>query len=156
MKIGQHVSAMQFLLPDEYVKTLSILQSSAPESPLEDVYAVIREDFGQEPSEIFETFSDKVEGCASLAQVHAATLKNDGSENSGKKVAVKVQHKRVLETAHRDVFMMELGIDIVSRVFPEFKLAWLVRVTKENLFRELDFRLEDKNTKKAQELYKYP
>jgi len=123
---------------------------------LEDVYAVIREDFGKEPSEIFETFSDKVEGCASLAQVHAATLKNDGSENSGKKVAVKVQHKRVLETAHRDVFMMKLGIDIVSLVFPEFKLAWLVRVTESNLFKELDFRLEDKNTKKAQELYKYP
>ena len=151
VKIGQHVSAMQFLLPDEYVSTLSVLQSSAPESPLEDVYSVIREDFGKEPNEIFDNFSEKIEGCASLAQVHSAYLKE-----SGKKVAVKVQHKRVLETAHRDVYMMELGVDIASIIFPEFKLKWLVKVTKDNLFKELDFRVEDKNTKKAQQLYNYP
>jgi len=150
VKIGQHVSAMQFLLPDEYVSTLSCLQSSAPESPIEDVYEVIRQDLGKEPQEIFAEFSDKVEGCASLAQVHRARLK------TGEVVAVKVQHKRVLETAHRDVTMMEIGIEFASLAFPEFKLKWLARVTKANLFKELDFRHEEENTKKAQELYKYP
>ena len=48
IKVGQHLGSMWYLLPPEYTTTLQVLHSKAPESPLEDVYAVIREDLKAE------------------------------------------------------------------------------------------------------------
>lgn len=45
IKVGQHIAALEYLLPLEYVQTMKILHSHAPTNSLEDVYQVIREDF---------------------------------------------------------------------------------------------------------------
>ena len=149
VKIGQHVGAMDFLLPKEYVQTLKTLFMNAPVSNLSDVETVIKEDLGNSIDELFSEFEKTPLGSASLAQCHKARLRS-----TGQIVAVKVQHKRVLQSAHKDVKIMELGIEIADKIFPEFKLKWLPKLTKENLFRELDFRVEYENTIKAQRLYK--
>lgn len=44
MKVGQHIGALEYLLPPPYIETLSILHSQAPFSSLDDVYKVIRQD----------------------------------------------------------------------------------------------------------------
>jgi hypothetical protein len=44
VKVGQHVAALDYLLPSEYVDTMKPLRSNAPEMPIEDVKKVIRED----------------------------------------------------------------------------------------------------------------
>ena len=140
---------MDFLLPKEYVQTLKTLFMNAPVSNLSDVETVIKEDLGNSIDELFSEFEKTPLGSASLAQCHKARLRS-----TGQIVAVKVQHKRVLQSAHKDVKIMELGIEIADKIFPEFKLKWLPKLTKENLFRELDFRVEYENTIKAQRLYK--
>lgn len=48
IKVGQHVGALDYLLPDEYVSTLKVLHHRAPEMNLKDVYEVIREDLQRE------------------------------------------------------------------------------------------------------------
>lgn len=50
IKVGQHIAALDYLLPKEYVQTMKILHSHAPANKLEDVYKVIREDLKQEVS----------------------------------------------------------------------------------------------------------
>lgn len=46
--MGQHLGALEYLLPQEYVNTLKVLHNQAPESSLEDVFLVIKEDLHAE------------------------------------------------------------------------------------------------------------
>lgn len=44
IKVGQHLSSLDYLIPGEYTSCLKELLSRAPISPLEEVFAVIEED----------------------------------------------------------------------------------------------------------------
>lgn len=44
IKVGQHIGALDYLLPPEYVQTMRILHSNAPKNSVEDLYKVIRQD----------------------------------------------------------------------------------------------------------------
>lgn len=100
---------------------------------------------------MFVSFDPEPLGVASLAQVHRATLKN------GEEVAVKVQHDYVRGNAKVDIVTMDYCVKIMSWIFPDFRLQWLVEESKKNLPVELDFMHEGKNTEKvAQKLiYKF-
>lgn len=50
IKVGQHLAALEYLLPTEYVETMRILHSHAPVNKIEEVYKVIREDFKKDVS----------------------------------------------------------------------------------------------------------
>ncbi|GMS80290.1 hypothetical protein PENTCL1PPCAC_2465, partial [Pristionchus entomophagus] len=143
VKVGQHVAALEYLLPKEYTKTLSVLQNKAPESAFEDVRIVVEEDLDQKIEEIFSEFAVIPVGAASLAQVHVARLRE-----SGEKVAVKVQHRRVKKNAKTDINTMQLMVKITDFIFPDFKLQWLVDEVKKNLPLELDFLHEASNAEK--------
>ncbi|CAB0038601.1 unnamed protein product [Trichogramma brassicae] len=147
IKVGQHIGALDYLLPKEYVKKMKVLHSSAPQSNFDDVLTVLKEDFKADPYEIFESIDKNPLGTASLAQVHKATLK-DGSQ-----VAVKVQHRSVKSNSYVDIKTMSALVKITSWVFPDFKFDWLVDETKKNIPRELDFTREGKNAEKLKSLF---
>ncbi|KAL6256347.1 hypothetical protein P5V15_012464 [Pogonomyrmex californicus] len=147
IKVGQHVGAMDYLLPQEYVYTMRVLHSKAPQSSFNDVLTVIREDFKKDPYEIFQSIDPEPIGTASLAQVHRAVLKN------GDMVAVKVQHRSVKSNSYVDIKTMSALVSITSLIFPDFKFDWLVKVTKRNIPQELDFMLEGKNAEKVGKLF---
>ena len=69
MQVGQHIGALDYLLPEEYVETMRVLHHDAPSMPLADIYGVLREELGREPEELFATFDEEPLGTASLAQV---------------------------------------------------------------------------------------
>lgn len=50
VKVGQHIGALEYLLPIEYVDTMKILHSKAPSNTLEEIYKVIRQDLRREVS----------------------------------------------------------------------------------------------------------
>ena len=50
VKVGQHIGALDYLLPEEYVNTMKVLHNRSPQMPLEDIYSVLREELGQEVS----------------------------------------------------------------------------------------------------------
>lgn len=50
VKVGQHIAALDYLLPSEYVQTMKVLHSHAPPNSLDDVYKVIREDLKKDVS----------------------------------------------------------------------------------------------------------
>lgn len=50
IKVGQHLGALDYLLPEEYTTTLKVLHSKAPESTMEEIQQVVREDLGKEVS----------------------------------------------------------------------------------------------------------
>ncbi|XP_050445118.1 aarF domain-containing kinase 1 [Cataglyphis hispanica] len=147
IKVGQHVGALDYLLPQEYVRTLRVLHSSAPQSSFKDVLTVIKEDFKKDPYQIFQSIDPEPLGTASLAQVHRAVLRD------GDVVAVKVQHRAVKSNSYVDIKTMSALVKITSLVFPDFKFDWLVDETKRNIPQELDFTREGKNAEKVQKLF---
>ena len=146
--MGQHISTLKGIIPKEYCSTLQILQCEAPEMKLDDVYTVLKEDFGKDPKEIFEEFEEKPLGAASLAQVHKAKLKETGDI-----VAVKVQHINVKKHANIDIQTMDFLVKKVYKYFPTFEFMWLADEMKKNLPQELDFLVEGRNAEKASNLF---
>ena len=47
IKVGQHVGALQYLLPREYVQTFKVFHSEAPSTPLPRMKQVIEQDLGR-------------------------------------------------------------------------------------------------------------
>ncbi|PIO56391.1 hypothetical protein TELCIR_22210, partial [Teladorsagia circumcincta] len=47
IKVGQHLSAMEYLIPEEYTSTLSVLTSKAPEATYDDVIYVVESQLGK-------------------------------------------------------------------------------------------------------------
>lgn len=144
IKVGQHIGALDFLLPAEYVQTMKVLHSRAPQNEVADLYKVIRQDLHCEPSDLFTEFDAEPLGTASLAQVHRAVLRD-----SGEVVAVKVQHPFVRGNSRVDMKTMEVLVHAMSWAFPDFKMQWLVDETKKNLPIELDFEHEGRNADKV-------
>ena len=147
IKVGQHIAALGYLFPDEYVNTLKVLHATAPRMNLEDVYAVIKEDTGQDAKDLFKEFEDEPLGTASIAQVHKAKLKETDEE-----VAVKVQHRYVKKHSLIDIKTCYFLVKAVKYAFPQFEFMWLAEQMKKNLTDELNFLQEAENTEKVSKL----
>ncbi|XP_016326296.1 uncharacterized aarF domain-containing protein kinase 1-like isoform X2 [Sinocyclocheilus anshuiensis] len=148
IKVGQHLGALDYLLPEEYTSTLKVLHNRAPQSSMEEIRQVIREDLGQELSDLFIQFEEKPQGAASLAQVHKAVLPD------GRTVAVKVQHPKVQRQSSKDIVVMEFLLQVVHWLFPDFAFMWLVEEAKKNMPVELDFLNEGRNAEKIADMLK--
>jgi len=148
IKVGQHIGALDYLLPEEYVNTMKVLHSKAPEMPLVDIYSVLNEELGQDPTELFASFDPIPLGTASLAQVHKAVL------HSGEVVAVKVQHKYVKKHSFVDIWTCDLLVRMVKVAFPQFEFMWLANEMRTNLPMELAFTQEAKNSEKVARIFK--
>ncbi|KJH53670.1 ABC1 family protein [Dictyocaulus viviparus] len=170
IKVGQHLSAMEYLIPSEYTTTLSILTSKAPEASYEDIVYVVESELKRKLDDVFSEFSVKPIGAASLAQVHIAKLKvvyimiqriyyfglhTYTIQDINQKVAVKVQHRRVYKNSYTDMKTMDLLVRIADKVFPEFKLMWLVEEVRKNLPQELDFILEARNGDRLAKMFRH-
>jgi aarF domain-containing kinase len=148
IKVGQHIGALDYLLPDEYVETMKVLHSRAPEMPLDDIYSVLNEELGKDPTHLFASFDPEPLGTASLAQVHKAVLHN------GEVVAVKVQHKYVKKHSFVDIWTCDLLVRMVKTAFPQFSFMWLAEEMRINLPLELAFTQEAKNSEKVAKIFK--
>ena len=140
IKLGQHLSSMGYLLPEEWVTTFIPLQDHCPISSFESIEAMVLKDTGSPISEHFETFEKTPIGAASLAQVHIATLKE-----TGEKVAVKVQHPTLDTWAPLDMALTAFTFSALKRFFPDYDLEWLSDEMEASLPQELDFALEGEN-----------
>lgn len=146
IKLGQHLSQLDYLVPSEYVDTLRSLLANNPTSPIESVRKTIKEDFGAFPEDLWAKFDENPIASASLAQVHVAY------GHDGKKYAVKVQHEGLFESSGADMRAITDVVTTVSKLFRDFNYEWLCREVNRNMPKELDFREEARNIAKAQKL----
>ncbi|KAJ2799616.1 hypothetical protein H4R20_004366 [Coemansia guatemalensis] len=144
IKLGQHISAMQYVLPAEWCTTMQVLQDQNTASPIEEVNAVIEADLGEPIEQLFSSFDLEPIGVASLAQVHRAVLRDTGEE-----VAVKVQHPTVRKYSDIDIATVSVMFEFIHSVFPNFKFMWLSTEMKSSLPRELDFRNDKVNAEQV-------
>jgi ubiquinone biosynthesis protein len=142
IKLGQILSSGEGLFPPELVSEFRLLRDRVPPEPFEAVRAVVEEDLGATLDELFLRFERAPLAAASIAQVHAATLR------SGEEVVVKVQRPAVATTVRTDLAAMSwIAPYLIGRI-PVSALAnppALVELFAETIVEELDFRLEADN-----------
>lgn len=149
IKLGQHLSSMNYLLPEEWTTTFVPLQDRCPVSSYESIEEMFLRDTGQPIANQFDEFKREPLASASLAQVHRAKLKDTGEE-----VAVKVQHPTLQEWAPLDLALTRFTFSALKRFFPEYDLEWLSNEMEYSLPQELDFALEGRNALRAKEYFK--
>ena len=113
VKFGQILSTRRDFFPHDIAEELAKLQDRVPPFPSDQARAIIEKALGESPDDIFAEFEDKPLASASIAQVHAATLK------SGQKVVVKVVRPGIKETIQRDVSLLYLVADLAERYWRE-------------------------------------
>ncbi|KAL6878752.1 ABC1 family domain-containing protein [Trichoderma novae-zelandiae] len=143
IKLGQHLSAMNYLLPPEWTTTFIPLQDKCPVSSFASIQDMFRRDTNEDLWDYFSDFSEEPIGAASLAQVHLATIKD-----TGRKVAVKVQHPELEAWAPLDLALTRYTFSTLKRFFPEYDLEWLSSEMDYSLPKELDFREEAENARR--------
>ncbi|GMP23386.1 hypothetical protein CsSME_00001011 [Camellia sinensis var. sinensis] len=149
IKLGQHIGQLEYLVPQEYVLRMrESLLNRCPVSSYDQVCEVVKTELGGMPDEIFSEFDPVPIASASLAQVHV------GRTHDGQKVAVKVQHAHMTDTASADYATVELIVNTLHRFFPTFDYRWLVDEVHESLPQELDFLIEAKNSVKCMDNFR--
>jgi ubiquinone biosynthesis protein len=119
---------------------------------VEEVLAVIEEQFGKPVNDLFQSFEEIPLGSASIGQVHAAVLKD------GRPVVVKVQRPGVEETMRRDIMLLKklvkplkLAPSVGEAIDFHSLLEELWKVSQQ----ELNYLIEATSTIKFRELNEY-
>src|SRR5450755_3407760 len=119
-----------------------MLRDRVPPEPFDVVRRVVELELGRSLDDVFERFDRQPIAAASIAQVHAATLR------TGEEVVVKVQRPQVARLVREDLQAMAwLAPRLIGRI-PVAALAnppALVELFAETIVEELDFRLEAEN-----------
>ncbi|KAF2461316.1 ubiquinone biosynthesis protein, partial [Lineolata rhizophorae] len=144
IKLGQHLSSLNYLLPSEWCDTFIPLQDRCPVSSYESIAAMVEADTGRPLTDMFSSFEEAPIGAASLAQVHRAVERGTGAA-----VAVKVQHPALAEWAPLDLALTSFTFAALKRVFPDYDLTWLAEELESSLPVELDFEREAANAERA-------
>ncbi|WOH09058.1 hypothetical protein DCAR_0728511 [Daucus carota subsp. sativus] len=149
IKLGQHLGQLEYLVPQEYVEILrESMLNKCPVSSYEQVCEVVKSELGELPDKIFKDFDPVPIASASLAQVHVA------HDHDGKKLAVKVQHIHMTDSAAADYATVELIVNTLHQFFPSFDYRWLIDEVRDSLPKELDFLVEAKNSVKCMDNFR--
>jgi ubiquinone biosynthesis protein len=151
VKAGQLASTRTDLLPDAIIDELVKLQYQVPPISIEAVKAVVQEEFGMLPEELFATFDETPLAAASLGQVHRAELL------TGEQVAVKVQRPSVSDSVHRDLeILWNLTLMAKRHIkwVEQYQIADIVEEFSRSIKAELDYTVEGRNTDKMAEQLK--
>ena len=151
IKLGQVLSTRVDILSElvgqeealTWITEFQKLQRQAQPFDFSEVRTTIETEFKRPLEEVFPTYEQHPFAAASIAQVHAATLK------TGEPVVVKVQRPRVATIIQTDLnLLMGLAEQLENRD-PEmhlFKPTELVREFSRSVRKEIDFTIEAANT----------
>ncbi|MCW8962833.1 MAG: ubiquinone biosynthesis regulatory protein kinase UbiB, partial [Gammaproteobacteria bacterium] len=130
------------LLPKDIAEELAQLQDNVPPFPGEQAKQIIEASLGEPIDELFSEFSEQALASASIAQVHAATLKN------GQRVVVKVLRPDVKRWIKHDLGILFTIARLAERYWSEGHRLRPVEVVEEyrkTLMDELDLMREAAN-----------
>lgn len=148
VKLGQIMSMRQDMLPAAYCRELSKLRTEVSPMPFDEVRQVIEEEYDTRLERVFASFDRQPLGAASIAQAHAAVLR-DGSP-----VVVKVQRQGIRDVMARDIQLLRKAARILkaaSSAGNALDFGVILNEMWAVAQQEMDFLIEARN---ASEFYK--
>ncbi len=142
VKFGQVVSTRRDLLPPDIAEELAKLQDRVPPFPGEAARGRIEQSLGQPVGEVFGSFEVVPLAAASIAQVHAATLRD------GREVVVKVLRPGMREAIARDLEVLHALAGLAEDYWPDARRLRPREVVDEyekTILNELDLMREAGN-----------
>ncbi|STX40375.1 ubiquinone biosynthesis protein [Legionella donaldsonii] len=142
IKFGQALSTRPDILPPDIALELCKLQDKVPPFASEKALAIVEAAFGQSAFQVFARFDPIPLASASMAQVHAATLK------TGEEVVVKILRPNMRKIIEKDLRIMYTIANFADRYWAEskrLKPKEIVQEFEHNLIDELDLQREAAN-----------
>lgn len=153
VKLGQALSTRPDLLPDDIAQELTKLQDQVPAFAGGQALEIIRTAYGDQFDAIFESVDEVPMASASVAQVHAATLKpglavvgQDGQERA--QVIIKVLRPGIEDVIKSDLNVMYTFARLLQKHWSrgqQFKPLDVIREYDHTIHDELDLRIEAAN-----------
>lgn len=140
VKLGQLMSSRPDLLPDVYIEELGRLVDAVPPVPFAELRPVIEADLGPD---VFTVIHEEPLAAASIAQIHAALLKD------GREVVIKVRRPGVVEQVAVDLDLMRSTAGLLEGKSETARLLQVRALADEleaHLNGELNFVEEAHNT----------
>ncbi|HSN18251.1 MAG TPA: ubiquinone biosynthesis regulatory protein kinase UbiB [Gammaproteobacteria bacterium] len=142
VKFGQVLSTRRDLLPPDISEELAKLQDQVPPFPGALARAMVETSLGQPVTELFSEFNERPLASASIAQVHAARLKD------GREVVVKVLRPGVEQRIRADLDVLYLVAGLADAYWSDGKRLRPLEVVAEyekTVLDELDLVREAAN-----------
>ena len=139
VKFGQALSVRRDLLPPDIADELAKLQDDVPPFDSATAIAAIEGALGRPLAECYADFEAEPLAAASIAQVHAATMRD------GRRVIVKVLRPRVREQIRQDLEVLFELASLAERYWPQSKRLHPLGIVAEfdkSLSNELDLMRE--------------
>jgi len=139
VKLGQLVASSPTLFPEEWTSEFENTLDNAPAVPFATVRRTVEASLGTRLSAAFASFDPEPLATASVAQVHAATLRG------GERVVVKVLKPGVGDTLTADLAFLGATAKVLEAVAPETKRVALAAVAadlRDATAQELDLTRE--------------
>ena len=136
MKVAQIMSTVPDMLPDEYVKELTELQSNAPAMGWLFVRRRMTTELGAGWQEKFASFEKEAAAAASLGQVHRAVHKD------GRRLACKLQYPDMQSAVEADLRQLRVVFGLYHRYDRAVDPRDIHREVSDRLREELDYGLE--------------
>lgn len=139
VKFGQIISTRRDLLPEDIADELANLQDQVPPFAGEQARAIIERALHSPVEDLFAEFGEEPLASASIAQVHAARLRD------GRDVVVKVVRPDIEVVIRRDVGLMYLVAELAERYWREgrrLRARQIVAEYETTILDELDLMRE--------------
>lgn len=153
VKLGQALSTRPDLVPADIATELSKLQDQVPAFAAAEAMDIIRQNYGEDYLSIFEFVETEPLASASVAQVHAATLrpglaiKGQNGLNEDQ-VVIKVIRPGIKQTIESDLKVMYTVAGLLQKYWAhgeQFRPLDVVREYDQTIHGELDLRIEAAN-----------
>jgi ubiquinone biosynthesis protein len=143
MKLGQVLSTRRDLLPPDIAEELAKLQDRVPPFSSDTARNIVEAAYGRALADVFASFDTEPLAAATIAQVHAAELKD------GRKVVVKIVRPGIREKIERDLAVMYSLAELALRYWSEgtrLRPVELVQEYEQTILDELDLMREAGNS----------
>jgi len=142
VKFGQILSTRRDLLPPDLADELAQLQDRVPPFPGPQARAIIEKAWGKPIEAALDDFDEQPLASASIAQVHAARLKD------GRPVVVKVVRPGIEPLIRRDLSLLRIIAELAQRYWKDGRRLRPVEVVddyRKTILDELDLQREAAN-----------